>query len=202
MRKHMNCVRAGVFSGERSSLLIAVLVSMSFLVHCGSSGGGGVIETTKPPTFTGSGTAPGPNLVTMADGGTAAGSLIQVDVKIGGPTTSSDLFSFAFDVVLSNPSVIKSVYPVAGDALSGETLIECSLSPEGDRVVCGVTKTTAIGNDVVSDATIVGLVFKMSPNTPGSTTLSFALATALDSHGDPIPSVNFDSATAQIEQLQ
>jgi len=200
MKKRTNFVRAGILGDERSFLLIAVLASLSFLLHCGSSGGGGVIETTKPPTFTGSGTTPGPNLVTMADGGTAPGSLIQVDIKIGGPTTSSDLFSFSFDVVLSNPSVIESVETVAGDALTGDTAI--LISPiENGRVVVGVAKKGGAGNRVASaDATIVGLVFKMSPNTPGSTTLKFEQATTQDSQGVDLP-INFDGATARIEQL-
>lgn len=205
MRKQTDSIPADVRSGERSFLLMTVLVSMSFLLHCGSSGGGGVIQTTKPPTFTGSGTTAAPNLVTMADGGTAPGSLIQVDVKIGGPTTSPDLFSFSFDVLLSNPSVIVSVATVAGDALTGDTAILISPPDENGRVTIGVTKKGGTGNRVESPgATIVGLVFKMSPNTPGATTLKFEQAKALDSSSpqpQPIPSINFDGATARIEQL-
>jgi hypothetical protein len=140
-------------------------------------------------------------VVTLAFGGTSPGSLIQVDVKLGGPTTSSDIFAFAFDVVLSNPSVVRSVTGTVGDALTGQQLFPPP-NFSGDRIVVGVSKAGGTGNGIgASGATIVSLTFKMDPNTPGTTTLTFDRVTVGGTaQGSVISSVRFDSAAASLTQ--
>jgi hypothetical protein len=68
-------------------------------------------------------------------------------------------------------------------------------------VVVGVSKMGGTGNGVGSQgATIVSLIFKTDPSTPGTTNLTFDHATALNSQGDPITSITFDGVSAQIQQ--
>ena len=84
--------------------------------------------------------------VVLEGGPTSPGSLIQVNVKIGGPTTSTDLFSFSFNIKLSNPGIVRNVTWLAGDALTGEQAVVSTLN--GDKLVIGVSKLGGTGNGV------------------------------------------------------
>ena len=206
---------------------ILMLIGLPILVHCGSSSTGSIIEPTKIPEFTASGTASEPNKVTLAFGGTAVGSLIYVDVKLGGPTTATNLHAFSFNILLSDPSIVRTVKVTQGDALTGEQAVIATLT--GGKVVIGVSELGATGNGVgAGGATILRLEFKMDPTKPGTTTLTFDSANAVvesplsvcstDSTtickisadcptgqtcvGDRITSINFDSASAKLTQPQ
>lgn len=186
---------------ERTLLLALIVACLPLVLDCGGSSGGGVLQPTKVPIFHGSGTSSAPDLVTLSSGGTSPGSLIQVDVKLGGPTTSTDLSAFSFDVVLSNPSIVRSVNATKGDALTGDQSVLASIS--GDKVVVGASKLGGTGNGVgAQGATILSLVFKMDPTAPGTTNLTFSGATVQDHTGTVITTINFDSAAAQLEQPQ
>lgn len=211
---------------------ILVFACLPLLLHCGGDDGtGGMVEPTPAPVFRASGTASAPDLVTLAFGENRPGSLIQVKVHLGGPHAASDIFAFAFDLVLSNPSVIRSVTAEVGDALTGQQLLPPP-ALVGDRLVVGVSKAGGATGDSIgaSGAAIVSLVFKMDPTMPGTTTLAFdqqkcivegpkvcaqntALACTIDSDcgaGDLYKGpcqvqrlgITFDSASASIEQPQ
>jgi hypothetical protein len=204
-----------------------MLIGLPLLAHCGSSSSGSIIPPTKVPVFTASGTASAPDLVTLADGGTSPGSLIQVDVKLGGPTTATNLHAFSFNIVLSDPSLVRTVKAIQGDALTGDQAVLATLT--GDKVVIGVTKLGATGNGVLAGgASILSLEFKMDPTKPGTTNLTFDYANAVVETprsvcstastttcnisadcpagqtcvGERITSVNFDSASAKLTQPQ
>ncbi len=182
-------------------LSILMLVSLPLLAHCGGSSSGGTIEPTKTPVFTASGTASAPNLVVLAFNGTSPGSLIQLDVKLGGPTTSTDVFAFSFNVVLSNPGIVRSVTWMAGDALTGEQAVVTNFS--GDKIVIGVSKLGGTGNGVgAGGGTILSLVFKMDPTAPGTTELKFDTPKVQDSTLGFIDTVEFDGAAAKLTQPQ
>ncbi len=179
----------------------------------GSSGGGG--GTTPDPiaaAFAGSGTARTANLVRMT-GQAATSDRVRVDVVIGGPTTSSDIYSFAFDIIIGNTAIAEYVgaSASAGDALttSGGQSIQTLVSQEGNRVVVGVTKSGGGAGNGIADAepTVVSLVFRIKAK--GVSTLTFdgsptnpqhisAEPSALDSVGNRIDSITFDGSSARI----
>lgn len=159
-------------------LSILMLIGLPLLVHCGSSSTGSIIEPTKTPEFTASGTASVPDKVTLVFSGTSPGSLIQLDVKLGGPTTATNLHAFSFNIVLSDPSLVRTVKAIQGDALSGDQAVLVTLT--GDKVVIGVTKLGATGNGIgAGGASILSLEFKMDPTKPGTTNLTFDYANAV-----------------------
>jgi hypothetical protein len=155
-------------------------------------------------TFNGSGTTEAPNLVYLR-AGSADEDLITLEVVIVGPTTSQDLYSFVFDLVLSDPTVAayRDGTAVVGNALGAGQGQSVQVVQTGNRLVCGVTKTGGGGNGVGNtQATVLSLGFRVLE--VGSTTLTFAgappagTAAALDSNGDIIGSVTFDTAPATI----
>jgi hypothetical protein len=205
MQEHTNPKTTARRRGKRFPPVMLVVACLPFLLHCGGGGdgGGSIVQPAKTPIFTASGTASAANLVTLAFGRTDVGSLIQVDVKLGGPTTATNIYAYSFRVVLSNPSVVREVTYAPGDALTGGQVLTEVAFPPGDRVVVGVSKygQTTPGNGVgANGATIVSLIFKMDVNSPGSTTLTFDPQPTQDPQGNTIDSIHFDSASAQIEQ--
>jgi hypothetical protein len=203
MHEHTNPNTTARRRGKRFPPVMLVVACLTFLLHCGGSdGGGNIVAPAKIPVFTASGTAGAANLVTLSSPGTETGSLIKVDVDLGGPTTATNIWAFSFDIVLSNASVVREVTYSPGDALTGDQ-VNTLVTLAGDRVVVGVSKfhQTTPGNDVpAGGAKIVHLTFKTDVNSPGSTTLSFAEVHVQDPQGNPIDSIHFDTATAQIEQ--
>ncbi len=181
-------------------LSILLLIALPHLANCGTSTTGGAMPPPpKDPIFTGSGTASAPNLVTLSGGEPSPGSLIPVYVKIAGPTTSSDLFSFSFNIALSDPSIVRSVTSMQGDALVGQQAVVTNLN--GNLLVIGVSRLGGTGNGVgASGGTLLGLVFRMDPTKPGTTTLTFDSAKVLDHTGAPITTIQWDPAAAQIQQ--
>ncbi len=180
-------------------LSILLLIGLPLLANCGGSSTGSVIPQTKSPVFTASGTPSAPNLVTLSGNPPIPGSLIQLDVKLAGPTTSSDLFSFSFNIVLSDPSIVRSISSLQGDALVGQQAVVTNLT--GNTLVVGVTRLGGVGNGVgASGGTLLSLVFRTDTEKPGKTTLTFDSPKVQDSTGAFITTINFDSQAAQLEQ--
>jgi hypothetical protein len=152
------------------------------------------------------GTQRTPDLVRLT--GTAAGDVAVVYVAIGGPTTSDDLYAFAFDLVIGDTSVLSYINGSAtfGDALTlgageeGEVLAV----QNDDRVTVGVSKLGATsGNGVaVDEATVVSLRFRVLRRDRTSTLTIAGFApndpAALDSTGTNVDSVTFDGASLGI----
>ena len=186
--------------------IAAMVVAPLALPGCGGGGGGdgGMMPAPIVASFSGSGTASAPDVVRLT--GSPSGNTVVVRVVVGGPTTSSDLYSFAFDLVLGDASV--ATY-VAGSAAFGTALtlsggqtsaVEATL--QGNRVVVGVTKLGGgSGNAVATEQTVVSLTFRLLK--AGSTTLTIEGApggspACLDSAGVAIPSIVFDAAPATL----
>ena len=187
-------------------LLLAGLVAM--VTGCSSGGDseddGGVIGDPISASFTPSGTSPAPDLVRLT--GSATADLVTLQVAISGQTTSDDLFSFAFDLVLSNPGVAGYVDDSVefGDALTleaGQASVALA-SQSGDRITVGVTKLGGAGNGVgPGEATIVTLLLRVTAK--ASTSIAIDLTPpadpgALESDESPAPGVSFDGAAALI----
>ncbi len=185
-----------------------LLVAMCCLAAC-SSGGGGPADAE----FTPSASAPAAGLVRLG-GANVDAQTVRVDVIIDGPLMAPELYSFAFDLLLSDPDAAQYVpgSAVLGDALvpsAGQGLGIAVSQPPGNRVVVGVTKTGGgTGNGLSSgEKLILSLEFNMPR--AGATTLRFVGSpsnpqnpsdepSALNAAGLPVSSVTFDSDTALI----
>lgn len=183
-------------------ILVLLFAGLLLAAACGGGGGGGG-STTPRAAFTGSGTALAANKVIMT-GSTVTDSQVRVDIKIGGPTTSSDIHAFAFDILLGNASMVNLASSTAGDALAGSPIVEAE--KVDNRLVIGVTKNVTSGNGVTgSSATIISLFLNVPVQ--GRCSLTFANSlpdnkppSALDSTGAQITSISFDSASATISK--
>ena len=174
---------------------------------CSNSNSGGSLSAS----FTASGTTPVPNLVRLVNS-SASGAMLVVQAVITGPTTSQDLYSFAFDVSIGDPTVVKFVTgsAVAGNALqafTGQTIqAVADLGTLGgggvdnSRVVVGVTKLGGgAGNGVAASAVVVALSFQVLK--AGTTTLTLSgnpTPQVLDQNGAPIGTITFDAAPATV----
>ncbi|RMF75862.1 MAG: hypothetical protein D6738_02775 [Acidobacteria bacterium] len=195
----------------RIALCLAALMLSLAPLGCGGGGGGGDGPPPVVAGFVASGTPASANLVRLA-GRALDNDTVQVDVVLDGPTASSDIYSFAFDIELSNTSVARYVSGSAqfGNALElgpgqGSSVL---VSQQGNRVVVGVSKTGGgPGNGFGAEQRIVvrmlfavqakgstNLLFRGSSD-PGNPTPDPA---ALDSQGQVIPQIVFDSAAAKI----
>jgi hypothetical protein len=182
---------------DRSACAAAALalVLLSTGVGCGND------DPPVTAAFGGSGVTAAANVVRLT--GQASSDTVVVGVAIGGPTTSGDLYSFAFDVTVGDPSAVQYVEGSAtiGSALTlgtGQTG-EALASQSGSVVTVGVTKLGGgAGNGVgAGESGIVNLTFRVLKAT--TTTIGIAAsATALDSNGAAVPSVQFDSTPATI----
>jgi hypothetical protein len=193
---------------RRFALSLALLTVWA--VGCGSGGGGdagsdgGVLPPDLSASFSASGTAGAPDLVRI--GGSPSADLVEVDVVIGGPTTSDDLYSFAFDLVLGDPTVAELVEGSAtlGSALTASDgqAIQLLVSQQDARVIIGATKLGGgLGNGVEEpgESAVVHLVFRLLR--AGSTSLALTGSAgrepaAIDSDGAAIDSVRFDGSPA------
>ncbi len=206
-------VTGGATGRRIASLAVAGVLALALIGCSGSTG----VTAAAPsaPVFTSSGATLTVDQVVLA-GGTASGDTVQVNVKMGGPSTSSDLYSFAFDVIIGDPTVLRFVPPAAiGNVLTGAPAelsvdaVQTTYSPADTRVVVGVTKLgAALGNSLTTgDGTIVTLTFQTLKK--GSSTIKLAgaypdttsvTAAALDHTGAKITSVIFDSGAATVTQ--
>lgn len=206
--------RASAGRPERSRRILIGLSAL-VLLPCLACSGGSDGDSGISASFTPSGTAAAPDRVRLRQG-SAAGDTVTLQVALSGPTTSSDIYSFAFDLVLSDASVARYV---PGSATIGNALIPTGsqgttlgVSQSGNRVVVGVSKTVGgAGNGVGAiEATVVSLVFELLRG--GSTTVTFAGSpanpqnptndpAALDSNLAVIASIDFDAAAGTLTGL-
>ncbi len=193
-------------------LLVAVLM----LLGCG--GGSSSSDPTQPAVsaqFTPSGTAAAPNLVRMTQA-VVDRDLVRINVVLGGQTSSTDVYSFAFDLVLSDATVASYVAgsAQAGTALqpSGGQSIAVFANPDSarpNRVVVGVSKVGGgPGNGVsASEAIVVSLVFRVLRRDVTSIAFGGSSANptspnfepvALNSSNAVISSIDFDPAPVRL----
>jgi hypothetical protein len=138
---------------------------------------------------------------------------VTTQVTLFGPSTSADIYAWAFDVVISNPNVVEFV---AGSAQMGTTLTTCpgqNLALQASQqtaggvtsVVVGLSKLgTCAGNGVPAGShVVVSLTFRVK--TTGSSSLTFGGPggpRALDSNLAPIGSIEFDTGAATLQGVQ
>jgi hypothetical protein len=127
---------------------------------------------------------------------------------LGGQTTSDDLYSFAFDLIIGNSAVVQYVN---GSATFGEALTldagqqsQVLATQSGNRVTVGVSKLSGgAGNGVTTDEEdIVSLSFRVLMRNE-LTTISITGSppndpAALDSAGEIIDSIDFDDTAVGV----
>jgi hypothetical protein len=187
---------------------LLVLAAWLPLVACGGGGGGSdsttVVTTPIAAGFTASGTTSSPDLVRMT--GSVAGDQVTLDIVLAGTTTSSDIYSFAFDLVLGDGSVAQYVSNSVslGDALtlSGGQTGSALASQSGNRIVVGVSKLgggVGSGNGIgATEDTVVTLRLRLLRRQ--STTITFGgPPSAIDSQGNVIGTIQFDGAASSVQ---
>lgn len=202
----------------RARTVPAIVVLFFLLPGCGGGSSGDPTQPAFTAQFTPSGTPAAANLVRMTQA-VVDRDLVRINIAIGGPTTSSDLYSFAFDLVLSDASVAAYVPGTAqaGTALqpSGGQSITVLANPDSsrpNRVVVGVTKIGGgAGNGVGGgEPTVVSLVFRLLRR--DGTSIAFGGSSviptdpkfnpvALNSSNAVIASVDFDTVPVRLTGL-
>ncbi len=159
-------------------------------------------------SFVGSGTSAAPNLVRLV-GGSVNDETLTVNIALGGPTTSTDIYAFSFELVLGSSDSLEyvtgSIEP--GTMLSGAgcASVIAYADQNGSRVTVGVTKVGGCSGNgsTPTEATVGSLQFRVL--VASSTTIAIEGTTgdpgspvALDSGGADITSVTFDAGNATI----
>ncbi len=192
---------------RRSFIFATIAAFAAFGYGCGGSSN----SSSFSASFTQSATASTPNLIKLVPKGSSSNTLV-VDVVIYGPTTSVDLYSFSFDVVIGDPTVLGPVpnSATAGTALTvtGGQTIQALAAPDSSdpsHIVVGVTKVGGgAGNGVAgSSAVVVELAFGFLR--AGTSTLAIATTptpTVTDHNGTVIGAIAFDSATGGATGIQ
>lgn len=199
--------RVPVFA-RRGFVAASIVVFGIFGYGCGGS------NSTFSAQFTPSATAPAVDLVKLVQK-SASGGRILVQAVIYGPDASLDMFSFAFDVKIGDPTVLKFVpnSAAAGNALTasaGQT-INVEAGPDSSdptHIVVGVSKLgggpgNGVGGSIANPVIVVSLTFQVLKQ--GTSTLAVATAphapSVLDHNGAAIGAIAFDSASGSVAAI-
>jgi hypothetical protein len=199
----------GPLLARRGFVAASILAFAFFGYGCGGSD-----NASFSAQFTPSATAPAVDLVKLVQKSTSGGRIV-VQAVIYGPDASLDMFSFAFDVKIGDPTVLKFVAgsAVEGNALTvsgGQTITVQAGPDQADptHIVVGVTKVggglgNGVGGSIANPVSIVSLTFQ--PLKQGTSTLAIAAGptapTVLDSDGDPIGAITFDTANGTVTAI-
>ncbi len=199
MHGRMTPTFRGVLQKMRYGFLIGLVLLLGLAAGCSDDDNGGVMPPPPPPPpvtmFVDSGTPAVPDGVRME--GTVIGDEVEVRIVIDGATMSQDLYAFAFDIQLSDPSVAQFK---PGSAVFGDALVDTAVPPapaqgqltvvsqQGDRVIVGVSKTNrGLGNGIAAgEKTVLSMRFTVNA---GTTDLTF-----VDSPANPVDSTNEPAA--------
>jgi hypothetical protein len=120
---------------------------------------------------------------------------ITLTVRLGGPTTSADIYGFKFDLVF-DPTVVQFEPPaMAGGFLSqdGASTIVQADAAAGDpgRLIVAITRQSEPAGVRGAAASQVVMTLLFRGVLPGETTVGFENAEAVDSDLAPIPEIGF-----------
>src|SRR5262245_63168589 len=99
----------------RLRALALALILIAWLPGCGGDDHG----QTFAVTFTPSATASAPRVIKLVQKSKSGGRVV-VSVVVGGPDTTLDMYSFAFDVKIGDPNVLRFV---SGSDAPGDALV-------------------------------------------------------------------------------
>jgi hypothetical protein len=194
---------------HRTLALALALVLTAWLPGCSDDE-----SSSFAVTFTPSNTALAPRVIKLVQKSKSGGRVV-VSVVVGGPDTTLDMYSFAFDVKIGDPNVLRfatgsdvpggALVPFAGQTV--DSIVGLGTLPGGgadpSTVVVGVSKLGGgLGNGVsAASAVIVDLAFDVRSG--GTTTLAITGSggnppRVFDSGGSAIGTMTFDAATASV----
>ncbi len=194
----------------RVAAAAAAVVVIAGLGCSSNSSSSGIV--TSPPAgvtadFTASTTAPAPDLVQLQKVG-VSGDKVTVAVVITGPSTSTDIYAFAMDLVVADPTVASYVAGslTVGDALTpgpNGLLSAANPSSGGSPISIGISKKNGDAGNSIPSGThqIATVTFRILKT--GSTTITVGpsginTAVAKDSSLADIPSIVTDSGLATL----
>jgi hypothetical protein len=152
---------------------VAVLAACaSALTACGGS------DDNPPPaggvtaSYVSADGAAAPDLIRLVQQ-SVSGNTVTLAVTIGGTTTSSDYYAFAFDILIGDTTVASFL---GGSATAGPFLgapLTTIASASGSRVVVGISRQGAVAGvgSANPETTVLSLTFAVLK--AGSTTLTF-----------------------------
>ena len=193
---------------RRGFVAASIIVFAFFGYGCGGS------NSSFSAQFAPSATATAVDLIKLVPKTTSGGRIV-VQAVIYGPDAGQDMYSFAFDVKIGDPTVLKFMTnsAVAGNALSasaGQT-ITVQAGPDvsdATHIVVGVTKVgggpgNGVGGSLASPVIIVSLTFQVLKQ--GTSTLAIAAGptapTVLDHNGAAINAITFDTADGSVTAI-
>jgi len=184
-----------------------VVASLAVFTLFGYGCGGSNDSAHLVGQFTASNTPTAVDLIKLVPQ-SASGSRVVVQAVVYGPDTGLDMYTFAFDVVIGDPTVLAFVpnSAVAGNALqafAGQSITAIA-GPDGSdatHIVVSVSKLGAgDGNGVEGNSAVaVSLSFEVMKE--GSSTLAIATSPApgvIDSLGGTIAALTFDSVPGTV----
>lgn len=192
----------------RSFIVFSLCVLSVFGYGCGSSNS----STSIGAQFTPSPTPQAPLLVKLVPVA-SSGALMVVQAVIYGPDTSLDMYAFAFDIKIGDPTIVRYLPGTAAEgnaltAFSGQSIVTNAAVDAADasHVVIGVSKAGGgAGNGIAGAAAIiVQMTFQALKG--GTTTLAITGTSAtpsqpptvLDSALAPIAGITFDASAATV----
>ena len=192
---------------RRGFVAASIIVFGFFGYGCGGS------NSSFSAQFTPSATAAAVDLIKLVPKTTSGGRVV-VQAVIYGPDAGQDMYSFAFDVKIGDPTVLKFVTnsAAAGNALTasaGQTITVQAGPDVSDttHIVVGVTKVgggpgNGVGGSLANPVIIVSLTFQVLKM--GTSTLAIAAVPApsvLDHNGAAIGAITFDTVTGSVTAI-
>jgi len=187
-----------------------IVVSLAVFTLGGYGCGGNNDSSHLVGQFTASATPPAAHLVKLIPQSNN-GTRVVVQAVIGGPDPNLDMYTFAFDVKIGDPTVLAFVpnSAVAGNALQafvGQTITAIA-GPDGvdpTHIVVSVSKLGGgLGNGVAGNSAVaISLAFDVQKE--GTSTLAIAATptpSVLDSQGGTIGAITFDSANGNVSAI-
>ena len=164
-----------------------------------SCGGGGGGHSSSGPALRCSDSTVAANVVALTCGPLVQGDIIRIAVTLGGPTFSSDIMSFHFDVVfdateLAFVSGSGAVGPLLSQGGDSPLLLASLASNDPGRLIVGISRTVQTTGVQAAAGRNTVLTFELQADPAmkfGPAPISFQNAEAFDSQGNPIASISF-----------
>ncbi len=181
---------------SKSCLLGLCAAAAALSASCGGGGGG---HSSSGPALRCSDSAVAANVVALTCGSLVQGDIIRVAVTLGGPTFSSDIMSFHFDVVfdateLAFVSGSGAVGPLLSQGGDSPLLLANVLSTDPGRLIVGISRTVQTTGVQAAAGPNTVLTFELQATAGmkfGPALISFQNAESFDSLGNPIAGISF-----------
>jgi VWFA-related protein len=141
---------------------------------------------TKQRTYTAP-TSTGASIMSVVSSSVSSGSDFSVDIKVGDPSSVSNLFGVSFVLIYTNTSIVDYVSATAGPFLGSDLLFYPMADDPNGKVSVGISRK-APANGVSGSGVIVSVKFHVLSTAPNGSTITFTLTgiAANDPNGNQI----------------